>query len=43
MSILIIAEHDNQNLSAATLNTVTAASDIGKEINVLVRDRGDML
>ena len=36
MSILIIAEHDNQNLSAATLNTVTAASDIGKEINVLV-------
>ena len=30
MSILIIAEHDNQNLSAATLNTVTAASQIGK-------------
>ena len=36
MSILIIAEHDNQNLGAATLNTVTAASQIGKDINVLV-------
>ena len=36
MSILIIAEHDNKNLSAATLNTVTAASQIGKEMDILV-------
>ena len=34
MSILIIAEHDNKNLSVATLNTVTAASQIGKEIDL---------
>ncbi|MEW6165958.1 MAG: FAD-binding protein [Pseudomonadota bacterium] len=36
MSILVIAEHDNAALKAATLNTVTAAAKIGGEIHVLV-------
>jgi len=36
MSILVIAEHDNAGLKAATLNTVTAAAKIGGEIHVLV-------
>lgn len=36
MAILVIAEHDNQDLKASTLNTVTAASAIGPEIHVLV-------
>jgi electron transfer flavoprotein alpha subunit len=31
MSILVIAEHDNTNLKAATLNTVAAAKEIGSE------------
>ena len=29
MSILVIAEHDNAQLSVTTLNSVTAASEIG--------------
>ncbi|WP_207063669.1 electron transfer flavoprotein subunit alpha/FixB family protein [Motiliproteus sp. SC1-56] len=36
MSILVIAEHDNSALKGATLNTVTAAAQIGGEIDVLV-------
>lgn len=36
MSILVIAEHDNQTLKAATLNTVTAAARLGEDIDVLV-------
>jgi len=36
MSILVIAEHDNKELKAATLNTVGAASQLGGEIHVLV-------
>lgn len=36
MSILVIAEHDNTNLVGATLNTVTAAMQIGGDIDVLV-------
>jgi len=36
MSILLIAEHNNLNLRASTLNTVTAASKINQDINVLV-------
>lgn len=36
MTILVIAEHDNNNLRAATLNTVTAAAQLGQDINVLV-------
>lgn len=36
MSILVIAEHDHAKLSPATHKTVTAASQIGGEIHVLV-------
>lgn len=36
MSILIVAEHDNASLKAATLNTVAAAQAIGGDITVLV-------
>jgi len=36
MSILLIAEHNNLNLKAFTLNTITAASKIDQEIHVLV-------
>jgi electron transfer flavoprotein alpha subunit len=36
MAILVIAEHDNASLKAATLNTVTAAVRIGGDIHVLV-------
>ena len=36
MSILVIAEHDNHTLKAATLNTVTAAACLGDDIHVLV-------
>ena len=36
MSNLVIAEHDNQNLKASTLNAISAASKIGGDIDVLV-------
>ena len=36
MSILVIAEHDNSNLKGATLNTVTAATSLTGEVNLLV-------
>jgi electron transfer flavoprotein alpha subunit len=36
MAILVIAEHDNAALKAATLNAVTAAVKIGGEIHILV-------
>jgi len=36
MSILVLAEHDNQSLNSATLNAVAAASEIGGDIDVLV-------
>jgi len=36
MTILVIAEHDNASIKAATLNTVAAASEIGGDIHVLV-------
>ncbi len=37
MTILIIAEHDNATIKAATLNTVAAAQKIGGDIHVLWR------
>ena len=36
MTILVIAEHDHQQLKAATLNTVAAAAKIGGDIHLLV-------
>ena len=35
MSNLVIAEHNNETLGAATLNTITAASSLG-EVTCLV-------
>ncbi|MCO6062792.1 electron transfer flavoprotein subunit alpha/FixB family protein, partial [Pseudomonas sp. MOB-449] len=45
MAILVIAEHNNSALAAATLNTVTAAQriaarNIGGDIHVLVAGQG---
>ena len=36
MSILVVAEHDNEELKGATLNTVSAAKEIGPEVDILV-------
>jgi len=36
MTVLVIAEHDNASLKGATLNTVSAAGQIGGEVHVLV-------
>lgn len=40
MAILVIAEHDNQQLKAATLHTVTAAAQTGLEVDLLVAGAG---
>ena len=40
MTILVIAEHNNAALAAATLNTVAAAAAIGGDIHVLVAGSG---
>ncbi|AJE22267.1 electron transfer flavoprotein subunit alpha/FixB family protein [Azotobacter chroococcum] len=40
MAILVIAEHDNAVLAAATLNTVAAAQAIGGDMHVLVAGAG---
>lgn len=40
MSILIVAEHNNEALSSATAHTVTAAAAIGGDIDVLVAGHG---
>jgi electron transfer flavoprotein alpha subunit len=36
MTSLVIAEHDNASIKAATLNTVTAAAQCGGDVHVLV-------
>ncbi len=36
MSVLVIAEHDNQAIKSSTLSTVTAASQLGGEVKLLV-------
>ena len=40
MAILVYADHDNEALSSATLNAVTAASQMGGDITVLVAGEG---
>ena len=40
MSILVLAEHDNNELNPATLNAVAAAAQIGGEVDVLVAGSG---
>ena len=40
MSVLVLAEHNNAELNPATLNTISAASQIGGDIHVLVAGSG---
>ena len=40
MTALVIAEHDNASIKAATLNAVTAASACGGDVHVLVAGEG---
>jgi len=40
MTILVIAEHDNTELKASTLNTVAAATRLEGDIDLLVAGRG---
>lgn len=40
MAILLIAEHDNSALKSATLSTVTAATQIGGDIDLLIVGSG---
>ncbi len=40
MSVLILAEHDNATLNAATLNAVTAALQIDSSVDILVAGNG---
>ncbi len=40
MSTLVIAQHDNAALNSATLNSVTAATQIGGDVHVLVAGSG---
>lgn len=35
MTVLVIAEHDNQNLKSSTLNTITAATKFNDEIHLI--------
>ena len=36
MSVLVLVEHENQEVKASTLNTVTAAGQLGDELHALV-------
>ena len=40
MTALVIAEHDNNSVKAATLNTVTAALQCDKDVHVLIAGAG---
>ncbi|MCG8492899.1 MAG: FAD-binding protein [Sneathiellales bacterium] len=40
MSVLVYADHDNAALGSATLNAVTAASELGGDVHVLVAGSG---
>ena len=40
MSVLVIAEHDNTTLGAATLNTIAAARELDEDVHVLVAGAG---
>ena len=40
LASLVVAEHDNASIKPATLNTVTAASQCGGEVHVLVAGKG---
>ena len=36
MSVLVLIEHDNQNIKASSLNTITAAKKIDKSVHAIV-------
>ena len=40
MAILVVAEHDNASLKDATNKTVTAASKMGGDVDILVAGKG---
>jgi electron transfer flavoprotein alpha subunit len=40
MSVLVLAEHNNAELAAATLNTITAAGKLSDDVHVLVAGSG---
>jgi electron transfer flavoprotein alpha subunit len=40
MASLVLAEHNNEELNAATLNVVTAALDMGADVDILVAGSG---
>ena len=40
MKTLVVAEHDNDTLKAATLNAIAAAKELGGDIDVLVAGAG---
>ena len=40
MRVLVIAEHDNSQLFPGTLNTISAASEVGGDVHVLVAGSG---
>ena len=40
MSVLVVAEHDNEQLIPATLNTITAAKQLDDDVHVLVAGEG---
>ncbi len=40
MAILLLAEHDNTDLSDQTAKALTAASQIGGDVHVLVAGKG---
>lgn len=40
MAVLVLAEHDNKSLKAATLNTIAAANKLSADVDVLVAGEG---
>ncbi|WP_288901738.1 FAD-binding protein [uncultured Sneathiella sp.] len=40
MTVLVLADHDNEALGAATLNAVTAATKLGGDVHILVAGNG---
>ena len=40
MAVLVIAEHDNETIKPATLNTVAAAAKLGSDVAVMVVGSG---
>jgi electron transfer flavoprotein alpha subunit len=40
MTVLVIAEHDNNELQLTTLNTITAGLELGDQVDLLVAGSG---